>query len=448
MDTIKTNYIRNTNPELQEQFVEILRRIPHFSNLSDELLEMLFQYAKFVPLKDKDRPVLEGMYGQEIYTLIRGELEVLIKTDTESEKQVDVIYKPFSLFGEQCILGDLNNASIKARGEALLLGIDISALPDMIDAMENPDAQLEDTAYLQNTALYTIFAAVLTERLDRLIKDEYKLMQRIMILHNSDSFNSAWQQNSLLTTIYNEFCSNELDADLKVQLILKTQLSPLFENSPSLNTLIESTPVDTQQVYMELIRMKTLGEPVDPGSLLLEITQEISENAWLLERYKQDRSFDPYDVPICDCLSNFLTETYRDIIETGVLARSMTLEQFLDAFVSDRRLNPAAFVKTLRSERWTSDEFGLACCMYIICKSCISRELVVNQGIAKAIHYLISLNTPRQFIESTQTPNQHLVKEVVDLFQIDEDGSEGSEEAPKKAAHQESVEDLLSEFGL
>ncbi len=448
METIKTNYIRNTNPELQEQFVEILRRIPHFSGLSDDLLEMLFQYAKFVPLKDKDRPVLEGMYSQEIYTLIRGKLEIFIKTDTGSEKQVDVIYKPFSLFGEQCILGELNNASIQARDEALLLGIDISALPDMIDAMESPDSRLEDSAYLQNTALYTVFATVLTERLDRLIKDEYKLMQRIRILHDSDAFSAAWQQNSLLTTIYNEFCTNDLDPELKIQPTLKHQLTPLFEHSDSLSTLLESTEVDTQQVYIELVRMKALGGPVDPGSLLLDITKEISENAWLLERYKQDRLYDPYDVPICDCLSDFLIETYNDINEADLLARPMTLEQFLDAFLSDKRLNPLAFVETVRSEGWVKDEFSLACCMYFICRSCISRELVVNQGIAKAIHYLISLNTPRQFIQSTQMPNQHLVKEVVDMFQMDEEANDGDEETPKKAAHQESVEDLLSEFGL
>lgn len=448
MEATKTNYIKNTNPELQEQFIEILRRIPHFSGLSDNLLEMLFQYAKFLPLKDGDRPVVEGMFGQEIYTLIRGHFDVFIKTDGGHEKQVDVIYRPFSLFGEQCILGEQNNASIEARGDALLLGIDISALPDIIDALENPESRLEDSAYRQNASLYTVFASVLTERLDRLMKDEYKLMQRIMILHDSDAFKAAWQQNSLLTTIYNEFCSNDLAEELTIQPILEKQLEPFFEHSQPLKTLVGQTPVNTQQVHLELVRMKALGVPIKLETLMLEMTQEISENAWLLDRYREDRTYAQHDTTTCDCLADFLIETHDAIREANMLDRELTLDQFLELFLAGGKLNPSAFAESLRSDGWNSDTFSLACCMYEICRNCIAKELVVNQGIARAIAYLISLNTPRQFIQSGKMPNQHLVKEVVDLFQVEEEPQTTANESTKKAAHQESVEDLLSEFGL
>lgn len=447
MESVKTNYIKNTNPELREQFVEILRQIPHFSGLSNDLLDMLFQYAKFVPLQDGERPVLEGMFGQEIYTLIRGKLERFIKGEAESEKQVDVIYKPFSLFGEQCILGEMNNASIEARDEALLLGIDISALPDMIDAMENPEGRLEDSAYQQNTALYTVFATVLTERLDRLIKDKYKLVQRISILHDSDAYRAVWQQNSLLTTIYNEFGNNELAPELGIQPILQRQLKPLFEHSQALQALLASETIDTQKIYVELIRMKALGAPVHMNELLLEITQEISENAWQHDEYRQNRLFEPYDASSYDCLADFLNEAYDAIVESGVLAQPMEKAQFLAAFLSDNGLSPTSLIDWLRAENLVNDEFSLACCLYLICQTCISKELMVNHGIARAIAYLLSVSTPRQFIQLSQVPNLQLVQEVEQLYQVDDDAGTVEEE-PKKAAHQESVEDLLSEFGL
>ncbi|MBU2646324.1 cyclic nucleotide-binding domain-containing protein [bacterium] len=447
MDTIKTNYIKNTNPELREQFIEILRRIPHFSGLSDGLLAQLFHYAKFVSLRDKERPVLEEMYGQEVYTLIRGTLDVYIKAESGEEKQVDVIYKPFSLFGEQCILGEQNNASIEARGDVLLLGIDISALPDLIVGLENPENRLEDGAYGQNTALYSVFANVLTERLDRLIKDQYKLIQRIMILHDSEAYQVAWQRNSLLTIIYNEFCTNELSQELGIQPILQELLASPLGKSKSLQRLLKATPVNTAHVYMELSRMQTLGDLEDLNSLLLTITQSLTDKARKLDRYRRQRQFQFHDIPTSDSLSDFLNETYETISEASLLSRPLSKETFLDAFLVNHTLNPTALAATLKDKGWINDEFSLACCLYLICKKCISMELTINQGIARAIHYLIVHNTPRQFIQSTHMKNLHLVKEVVDLFEIEEETPTG-EAKSKKGSHQESVEDLLSEFGL
>ncbi len=447
MESIKSNYIKNTNPELQGQFVEILRRIPHFSGLSEDLLVQLFQYAKFISLEGKARPILEGMYGQEIYTLIRGKLDVFIKTEAEGEKQVDVIYRPFSLFGEQCILGEQNNASIGARGDALLLGIDLSALPDLIDGIEYPENRLQDSAYQQNTALYAIFANVLTERLDRLIKDQYKLMQRITILHDSVAFRSAWQHNSLLVTIFNEFCTNQLPSELALQPLLQKQLAPLMKKSKRLQTLLNTTPVDTQRLYTELTRMRTLGHLSDLNGLLSKIIQKLAKLTRDLDRYSQNQQFQSHEIQMSDSLSDFLNETFDTVTQASILAKPMSKEIFLDLFLQDGTVSPASFAGFLRDEGWISDEFGLAYCMFLICRNCISKELAVNQGIAGAIHYLIALNTPRQFIQSSHMKNTHLAKEVLDLFQVEEE-HKVKNDVSEKAAHQESVEDLLSEFGL
>ena len=156
MTDVQANYLKTKAPESKKTFIDILRRISQFSHLSEELFQQLFEYSNFVCLVDKERPVQEGTFGQNIYVLIQGQLEVYLQTDSGEEKQTDVIFRPFSIFGEQCILGEPNNASVEARGEVLLLAIDMSALPDLFEGLENAENRLEDEAYRQSLDMNTI----------------------------------------------------------------------------------------------------------------------------------------------------------------------------------------------------------------------------------------------------------------------------------------------------
>ncbi|MCP4752011.1 MAG: cyclic nucleotide-binding domain-containing protein [Proteobacteria bacterium] len=448
-----TNYLKNSAPELKDQFIGILKKIFHFSELSESLLHQLFNYSKFVHLADAERPVHEGMFGQDIYILIHGRLEIFIKTESGEEEQIDVIYKPFSLFGEQCILGEQHNASVQARGEVLLIGIDISALPDVLDGYHDPEKRLEDEAYRQNVDMYTVFATVLVERLNRLITDQYKLMQKIIFLHYSLDYLSIWKQNVMSTTIFNEFCKNQLSPELDVDSVLKRVLGPYELKNENLETLISKSPVDTGQVYLELVRSHALGELKDLNGLLLDIMQQLALNANNLDEYSESMQFRPHDTFATIPLSEYLSETHQAIVEANIPGKPLSKEQFLVGILVDAHLNPSHLAEYLKEGEWVRDQFGAAYLMYLVCQNCIRKESEVNQIIAGCINYLTTLNTPRQNTQlselKNQTQNQALVRELTKLHQA-QTGEEG--EQPEKHlssdAPQDSVEDLLSEFGL
>ena len=92
----QANYLINTAPELQERFVNVLKNMAAFSQLSDVQLLQLFRYSKFVELADQDRPIKQGDYDQTVYILIRGRLEVFMTLASGEEERLDVIFKPFT----------------------------------------------------------------------------------------------------------------------------------------------------------------------------------------------------------------------------------------------------------------------------------------------------------------------------------------------------------------
>ena len=106
METPATNYLKNTLAHGEEQFVKIMHQCDLFKDAPDELLHKIFQYAKFVKLYDKQRCVEEGMFDQEIYILIDGALNIFVKNDEGIEEKIDMMHRPFTLFGERCILGE------------------------------------------------------------------------------------------------------------------------------------------------------------------------------------------------------------------------------------------------------------------------------------------------------------------------------------------------------
>lgn len=453
MSDVQANYLINTAPELKEPFIAALKSIFHFSRLTTEQLEHLFQYSKFVVLNDGERPVLEGSFGQLIYLLIQGRLEVFLTNESGIEEYVDVIYTPFRVFGEQCILGEPNNVSIEARGEVLLVGIDVSGLPDLLEGLENPENRLEDEIYAQTRDMYMIFADVLNNRLNRLIKDQYKLFQKIVILHQSREYQTSWKKNVLLTTIFNEFSQNRLSTNLKIRPILQSTLELFLITNDKLEELLVKDPVNTQHVYLELVKLDTLGKLDSMSSLLMEIVQKLSENALELPEYADTLEIQTHDLPAMIPLSEYLHELYSSIRDNKILKKDLKKEEFLDGFLSDSHPDPIALEKFLREGEWVSSVFDMTHLMYLICKNCISKELELNQIIGGCVRYLTTISTPRQNMQSSKAKDQQKIKsvvsEMIDLHQSNVgDEEKVVKERPPSSSSQASVEDLLSEFGL
>jgi len=453
MTDIQADYLKNTAPELKQPFVDILRRISQFSHLSDELLLQLFEYSKFANLADKERPVQEGKFGQNIYILIQGRLEVYLQTESGEEKQTDVIYKPFSIFGEQCIMGEPNNASVEARGEVLLLAIDMSALPDLFEGWENPDSRLEDAAYRQNLDMNTIFATVLLDRLNRLIMDQYKLVQKLVILHQSKEFQTSWKQNALLSTLFNEFSQNQLSPNLATHQTLQQVLEQYIPENQRLNELISNPLVNTEKVYMELARLESLGKLDGMNILVMETIQRLSIKALELDEYTKGLELQRHNLPAIISLPEYLDEVFQAVTTSGVLDQELTKDQFLEGFLNESFPDLSLLTEYLEKGGWITSFFNMSYMMVLVCQCCISKEFELNLMIAKCVAYLTTLNTPRQNTKLIQAKNleddQAITRELVELFQSTiGDESAKPKEPAAETSPQGNVEDLLSEFGL
>ncbi len=453
MTDIQADYLKNKIPELKQPLVENLRKISQFSHLSEELLEQLFEYSKFVYLADGERPVLEGMYGQNIYILIQGRLEVSVKTESGDKKQIDVIYKTFSIFGEQCILGEANSTTVESRGEVLLLAIDMSALPDLLEGVDNPESRMEDEAYRQNLDLNTIFATVLINRLNRLIKDQYKLVQKLVILHQSKEYQTSWKQNVLLTTLFNEFMQNQLLPELEVEQTLQKVLEFYIPQNGRLKELISSPPVNTEKTYLELVRLEALGKIDGLNIIVMEIIQWLTIKALKLDEYTKGLELQTHNLPAVISLPEYLNDVYQAIVSSNILTKELTKEQFLEGFLSETYPDPTLLTSYLQEGGWITSQFNMSYMMYLICQNSIKKEYELNRLIAKCIAYLTTLNTPRQNTQFLQQKkmekDQAISLKMIKLYEkyTDEEAKKVKERA-SDATHQENVEDLLSEFGL
>lgn len=450
----QTNYLINTAPEIKDTFIKTLKKIDHFSRLSDNLLIQLFKYSRFFVLEDGKTLIQEESFGQNIYVLIQGRLEVFLTNKIGLEEQVDVLYSPLRFFGEQCILGEPSNTSIKAKGTVLLIGIDISALPDLLDGIENKDNRLEDSTYQQNKDMFMIFADILNNRLNRLIKDQYKLVQKILILHQSNEYRHSWKQKILITTIFNEFSQNELSPGLEAHSILESTLTSSLPGNDKLKELLKQRPVNTQFIYMELVRLDTLGKLFGMSVLLMEIIQKLSAKAADMEEYTSQLEFQSHNLPGIIPLSEYLDSIYDEMISSKILVKAINKEQFLEGFLNDIRPDPVSLEAYLREGGWIKGHFNMAHLMYIICQICIKKEFELNHLIADCINYLNTISSPRQNTQSSQLQNHEqnalIVSEMIELHHqtTDENDRTIEKQPPTASSTQIAVENLLADFGL
>ncbi|PCI29032.1 MAG: hypothetical protein COB67_05035 [SAR324 cluster bacterium] len=457
MSDPKANYLKFIAPDVEYAFVELLKEVPLFSKTPVFLLQKIFQYSKFLPLQNQERLINEGMYDQEIFILLKGKLEVYIKTAT-GEDQVDIIDRPFSLFGERCILGEPRGASIQANGAALLLGIDLSFLPDLIDALECPENKLNDSEYRANRDMYSLFATVLLDRLDKLIKDQYKLNQKLIRIHASQNLKvSWWKQEVLLTRIFNEFCDNQLSLELNTKEILTDVLRTFQLHSKRLEALLEASSTDTSQVYFELVRLHSLGKLEDLSKVIYSIVRHLTTDAHNSRRYMEYLQTDPIEFPPLVPLSYYLDILYQDICDSKILIKELSKELFLNAILADNRPNPTILANFLEDGGWVKDEFTLAHIMYLACKHCIYQVAEVNKAIKQYISYINAYSTPKQLESEFLAHHQQLQRNFDELYcnctisgrnQASEHSKNTESDDENSSSPDHDIDDLLSQFGM
>lgn len=442
-DIPSTNYLKNTAPEEEDRFVQTIRKIPIFANLPENLRKLIFQYSKFVPLKKGQRCIQQGMFDQEVFILIHGNLDVFLETE-EGEQHIDVIRNPFSMFGERSLLGEQRGASIAAADQALLLGIDLSSLPDVLEGLDAPEYRVSDENYQQNIDMYTVFASVLTERMEGLVHDQYKLLQKV---RRQVEQTSAWKRNTLLIRVFNDFYKDTIPINADTRQIFKDVLKLFEVNHTPLLSLIDSPKFTTQRFYTLMVKLQTLGELEQVEEILFSLVRRLVGYLQNSSHYAELLKYENPEIPPIKTLSSFLKELYNAINEAPMLKRPMELEAFLEAFLWEGHPNPQQLAGYLQRQQLVQDRFGLAYVMYLICQSTIYSVGGANKNIARYIECLAYFNSPRKFSYSEVDMNQELIQTLVDMHQNTQ-AKEGAEDVQPEAAAANNVDDLLASLGM
>ena len=445
----QSNYLKNTIPELEDQFVGVIGNIPLFSQLSTNLRHQLFHYSKFIKLKPREYAIKQGMFDQEIFILLRGTLNVLIHDNTGNESLIDVMEQPFTLFGERSLLGEQRGASIQADDDVLLLGIDLSSLPDILDGIDKPETREDDDVYLQNVKMYTLFATVLTERLERLVRDQYKLKQKVREFQNKQS---VWTKEWMLARIFNQMTNDELPQIPEIRDILHKQLKKYQISPPTLREILLARKISTRRFYMEMVRLNTLGEFDQMNNVVLDAVHEIT--TYLKTHPDFSNLFEIslleiHDIPTITTLSDFLNSLYRTITQANILAKPLPKVKFLNSFLTEDCINPTAFSESLQKEGWCKDNFSLAYMIYLVCQSSIYVISEANQKIRDYVQFLTTYGTPKQASPVSADQSHALIERLVQMEE-QQNTTLSQEEVPQEepASAQNAADDLLSSLGL
>jgi len=132
--------------------VNLLARIPLFTNLPPEELDRLTKELDVVNLNSGDILFREGDPGEHLYVVVEGELEILMAPNTDDELILNVLHAGEYL-GEMSLLqpGGLRTASARARGNMVLLSMNREQFKDLLE---------------RHPELSTAMVSVLSQRLD------------------------------------------------------------------------------------------------------------------------------------------------------------------------------------------------------------------------------------------------------------------------------------------
>ena len=108
--------------------IEILKRIPFFSQLTDEDLEAIGQKVQMQYFGPEQVIFEQGDYGEEMYIIKRGKVEVLRDYSVIAE------LSDHAFFGEMALVSEEpRNASIKAVSEVEALVLKKNDFKDLLE---------------------------------------------------------------------------------------------------------------------------------------------------------------------------------------------------------------------------------------------------------------------------------------------------------------------------
>src|SRR5215207_11762528 len=164
--------------------VNLLGRIPLFSDLPPEELDRLMSALDVVNLKSGDILFREGDLGEHLYVMVRGELEINMASNTDNELILNIL-KEGEYLGEMSLImpGGRRSAGARARGDVVLLSMSRGQFQDLLQRHpELANAMVKVLSQrLDNTNVATF--RDLTEKNRQLQEafDELKAAQELLI---------------------------------------------------------------------------------------------------------------------------------------------------------------------------------------------------------------------------------------------------------------------------
>lgn len=113
--------------------VNLLAKIPFFTDLPTGELDRLLSELDVVNLRSGDILFREGDPGEHLYVMVSGELEILMGPDTHDELVLNVLHEGEYL-GEMSLIqpGGQRTTSARARGDAVLLSMSRDQFKDLL----------------------------------------------------------------------------------------------------------------------------------------------------------------------------------------------------------------------------------------------------------------------------------------------------------------------------
>lgn len=163
--------------------INLLARIPFFTDLPEEELDRILAQLEVVNLKSGEILFREGDPGEHMYIVMNGDLEILMAPNTDNELILNRVPEGEYIGEMSLVTGAPRTASVRAHGDVVLLSMSRAQLLDLMHQHPHLASTMVNVLShrLDNTNVSTF--RDLTEKNRQLQKafDELKAAQELLI---------------------------------------------------------------------------------------------------------------------------------------------------------------------------------------------------------------------------------------------------------------------------
>jgi serine phosphatase RsbU (regulator of sigma subunit) len=191
--------------------LNLLARIPFFTNLPTDELDRIMSELDVVTLKPREILFQEGDTGERMYVVVSGELEILKAPDSDDELILNRIQAGEYIGEMSLVTGAPRTASVRANGDVVLLSMSRAQLMDLLQ---------------RHPHLASDMVTVLSQRLDNTNEATFRDLteKNRQLQHAFDQLKAAQEQ-----LIEKERLERELKVAAEIQMSILPDTLPLVD---------------------------------------------------------------------------------------------------------------------------------------------------------------------------------------------------------------------------